>query len=123
MLLDHFFTIQEQNITNNTLQGIIHFDASHPIFKGHFPEQPVVPGVCMMQTFTEMLEKVLDKKMQLQKADQLKFLAVINPLENAAVNVEFTFEEKEDGTVSVNGRLFKAELNFLKFRGAFITRE
>ena len=120
MLLNHFFTIKEKSVANNNLQAMIHFDATHEIFKGHFPEQPVVPGVCMMQTFTEMLEQALGKKMQLQKADQMKFLAVINPLENADVNIEFTFEEKEDGTVSVNGRLFKAELNFLKFRGAFI---
>ena len=97
----------------------IDINASHHIFGGHFPGHPVVPGVCMLQMIKEILETAVEKKTQLQKADFLKFLSVINPLENPAINVEFSYQEKEDAAVVVNGRLFKDAVTFLKFKAAF----
>nr|AUN35651.1 (3R)-hydroxymyristoyl-[ACP] dehydratase [uncultured bacterium] len=120
MLLGNFFNISEKQVSGNTILATIEINAQHPIFEGHFPDQPIVPGVCMIQMIQEITEIVTGKKLQLSKADQLKFLAVINPLENPGVNVEFTFDSKADNSVSVNGKLYKGELNFLKFKGSFI---
>lgn len=119
MLLGKFFTVSDKQVTETNVLATIEFNAAHPIFEGHFPEQPVVPGVCMLQLFKELLETTIDQKTQLNKADHLKFLAVINPLENKTVQAEFSYEKKSDDGITVTGRLFNDAVTFLKFRGIF----
>ncbi|MEO8768653.1 MAG: 3-hydroxyacyl-ACP dehydratase [Ferruginibacter sp.] len=122
MLLGNFFNISEKTITGNHVLVTIDINARHHIFEGHFPGQPVVPGVCMMQIVKELVENVIDKKTQLSKADHLKFLAVINPLENPTIQSEFTYDMKEDNTIAVTGKLYKEAMTFLKFKGSFVSQ-
>jgi 3-hydroxyacyl-[acyl-carrier-protein] dehydratase len=120
MLLGNFFNISEKTVTGNNVLVSIDINAMHHIFEGHFPGQPVVPGVCMLQIVKELLETVIEKKTQLGKADHLKFLAVINPLESPTIKVEFTYEIREDDAIVVSGKLYKETIIFLKFKGSFI---
>jgi 3-hydroxyacyl-[acyl-carrier-protein] dehydratase len=119
MLLGNFFNINDRTITDNNFKATLEINAMHPIFEGHFPGQPVVPGVCMMQMFKELLETVVEKKTMMRKADFLKFLAVINPLEHPVINVEFSYDTNDKDIISVNGRLYYDAVTFLKFRGEF----
>ncbi len=120
MLLGNFFTISNKAITASNVTATVHIDATHKIFEGHFPGQPVVPGVCMMQMIKEILETVVEKKLQMKKADSLKFLSVINPVENPQVISEFSYDDKGIDGITVNGRLYKDAITFLKFKGTFI---
>ena len=49
-MLKDFYTLNTlQQIAANTYLCTLTLNAEHPIFKGHFPNNPVTPGVCMMQ--------------------------------------------------------------------------
>ena len=89
---NNFYSIQyfinEASLANAT----IIINASHRIFEGHFPGQPVVPGVCMMQIVKDLLEKAVSKETRLVRADHLKFLSVINPIDNNLANVELKYK-------------------------------
>ena len=79
MLLEkNFYTVQSFTNEEGIAKASISINAAHEIFKGHFPGQPVVPGVCMTQIVKELLEKAITKETRLLKADHLKFLSVIN---------------------------------------------
>ena len=122
MLLGNFFTVSDRIASGNKVAATLDINAKHPIFEGHFPGQPVVPGVCMMQMMKELLEAEINCKTQLRKADFLKFLAVINPVENPRVSVEFSHEQNADADISVTGRLYKDAITFVKFKGNFILK-
>ena len=49
------------------------------IYKAHFPEQPVTPGVCIISMATELLETLSGMSLSLTEVLNAKFLAVINP--------------------------------------------
>lgn len=55
------------------------------IYKAHFPEQPVTPGVCLVQTAVEALELLLDTGFCIREVINAKFLSVVNPLETPVV--------------------------------------
>src|SRR6476620_8303062 len=114
MLLGSFFTIEEQQLNGKEVNATLQVNAAHPIFQGHFPGQPVVPGVCMIQMIKELLEIVLAEQFQLKTAASLKYLSVLNPVENPEVKASFTCEPA-DGLVAVTGKLFRDETIFLKF--------
>ena len=61
------------------------------IYQAHFPEQPITPGVCIIQIASELLNELLQSNCELITISNAKFLAVINPLETK--NVTYTFKK------------------------------
>lgn len=120
ILLNDFFTINDTVKSDTEIWAELHINSNHKIFEGHFPNQPVVPGVCMMQMIKEILESVIDKETNLVQAADMKFLAVINPLENNLVQASIKYTSDESGAVNVVASLFKDELVHFKFKGQFV---
>jgi len=120
ILLNDFFTINDTVSSETEIWAELLINANHKIFEGHFPNQPVVPGVCMMQMTKEILEHVIGKETNLVQAADMKFLAVINPLENNLIHASIKYSTDESSTVSVVASLFKDELVHFKFKGQFL---
>jgi 3-hydroxyacyl-[acyl-carrier-protein] dehydratase len=120
ILLNDFFTIQDKVSSETEIWAEVRINANHKIFEGHFPNQPVVPGVCMMQMIKEILEQVIGKETNLVQAADMKFLAVINPLENNLIHASIKYSTGESGDVNVVASLFKDELVHFKFKGQFV---
>ncbi len=100
------------------VQAEVKLNASHAIFKGHFPDNPVVPGVCLIQISKEMLEKSLNTTTQLIQSSQVKFLAVVDPTVDAVLQIAFDTKE-QDGLISANAAISAGEKVFFKFKGVF----
>ena len=119
MLLDNFFTISNLEITGFDVKAELLINTGHKIFEGHFPGQPVVPGVCMMQMVKEIMEQVTLKKTNLVKANEMKFLAVIDPSQNNIISTTLKYTMEENGNMNVVAVFFKGELTHFKFKGQF----
>jgi len=130
---DFFHILTLETVGNATLQSVdntvkvlLEINPAHAIFEGHFPGQPVVPGVCLMQMVKEITEKVLGKETRLVKADQVKFLALLIPAENQTLQMELKFRARENPTsinsereTEVTAQLVNETTVFFKFKGLF----
>lgn len=114
ILLNDFFTISDKVSSDTEIWAKLFINADHNIFEGHFPNQPVVPGVCMMQMIKEIVEEVTGKQMNLVQAAELKFLAIINPKENNLVQATIKLTASENGVINIAASLFKDELIHFK---------
>lgn len=119
MLMNDFYTLSDIAREGNKWNGRIRFNAAHAIFTGHFPGQPVVPGVCMMQIVKEVMELILNKKMQIQQAGQVKFLQLITPEITPFVHIEWETTE-DDFVVSAS---FKAEKDLFKMNARMVAQK
>ena len=119
MLLNDFFTIRDTESSPTEIWAELIINANHKIFEGHFPNQPVVPGVCMMQMIKEILELVLGKETNLLHAAEMKFLAIINPQANNLVHASIKYAADESGAVNIVASLFKDELIHFTFKVQF----
>lgn len=118
-LLKDFYSIQDtQKINDDHYEVLIHLNKSHSIFNGHFPNNPVTPGVCMMQIIKESTENILNKKLQLTKLSNVKFMAIINPEKNAELQLKLTISELDDAIKVRNTTHFEETLA-LKFIGEY----
>ena len=122
MLQGDFFQINQLEIAGADVKADLVINATHKIFDGHFPGQPVVPGVCMMQMVKEIIEQATQKKTDLLKAGDMKFLAVINPQQNNFIQAALKYTVEENGSLVVSATLFKDELIHFKFKGSFFPR-
>jgi 3-hydroxyacyl-[acyl-carrier-protein] dehydratase len=113
------------------IEGIIHDDGTikaqldinekSEILKGHFPGHPVVPGACMLQITKEVLESVLQTPLRLKKADQLKFLTMIDPVSTLSVELDITYKQTEENILTVTAKLSNADTVYFKLQGSFLT--
>ena len=77
-MLKDFYTLNTlQQIAANTYLCTLTLNAEHSIFKGHFPNNPVTPGVCMMQIIKNLTEQITGHQLQLIQMLNVKFTALI----------------------------------------------
>ncbi len=102
MLLENFYTIKSKQVNEDQINHTfeIEINNKHAIFKGHFPDNPVMPGVCMMQIIKEITESVIGKKIFMEKCSNVKFLAIINPDKTSKLTLELQIT-KIDSKVKV----------------------
>jgi 3-hydroxyacyl-[acyl-carrier-protein] dehydratase len=119
MLIADFCTVSGFDHKVGTIKAVLNWNAGHAIFQGHFPGQPVVPGVCMMQLVKEILESGLQKKIALQQGSQVKFLQFIDPRIQPSVEISLDYTENEYGQLLVNASLQMAGTVFFRFSGRY----
>jgi 3-hydroxyacyl-[acyl-carrier-protein] dehydratase len=127
MILSDFYrlnTISKQSLLDKTkIEAEIVLNPTHPIFKGHFPNLPIVPGVCMVQIVKEIAEKHLHQKLFLSSASNIKFLSVLNPEVHQRVNVEVQWMQSIGSEYAIESKLFFDDVTFFKMRANFLTNQ
>jgi 3-hydroxyacyl-[acyl-carrier-protein] dehydratase len=121
MLLNNFFEIDNLVVsddrTNATAQATL--NPKHPIFEGHFPESPVVPGVCMIQMIKEILSYILQEEIMLTKSSAIKLNNLLSPLQNLIINFDFKIKNIDRNNIHINCKIFFKDTNFCNFTGDF----
>lgn len=129
MLINKFFSIlsvnevgAENQLTSDTNHKYlvrVEIHPNHPIYKGHFPGNPVIPGVCQIQMITEILEQIHKKNLRLINADNIKFLSMINPAQTGLLFFELTCRLRPDDEMTVNAVAFNDQTPFLKLKAIY----
>ena len=115
MLLNNLYSIQKLSESDNQIQVIVNLMADHAIFEGHFPGQPVLPGVCMMEMIAEITGYYLQKLFRISGSPLIKFLRMIDPKKNPLIRFEIKFLPAEEN-VFTNGMIFFGADIFMKFQ-------
>lgn len=119
MLYNDLYNIDSLIKEEGSAKAVLSLNVSHPIFKGHFPGQPVLPGACMLQMIKEMLEIATGHSLQLQKAHQIKFIALVDPSRNNHLQVNLLHVISEQG-FAVTATILQEANICVKFSGVFI---
>ncbi len=119
ILNDTFYTVTELTKGENALDATIKLNASHAIFEGHFPNNPVTPGVVEMEIVKEILSLGLEKPLKMKTMSSCKFLAVLNPINVENVHVKISITEMDDAFVRISGQLADDTTSFLKIAATY----
>ncbi len=119
-LLHNFYTEISSDFSqnNSAFSSSIRFNPKHEVYKGHFPQIAIAPGVVLIQIIKEILMDKFQKKLRLVEGDNIKFLALINPNEIADFQVDFTVKRVE-GILEVSASYIHNNKAFTKFKGKF----
>ena len=120
-LLENFYTESSSTYTfenNNSFNSVIELNSEHGIYKGHFPQVPVAPGVCLIQTIKEILMEKFQKKLILVEGNNIKFLSMINPRETSQFQIDFIVKQF-DTIIDINANYINSGKIFIKFKGKF----
>lgn len=120
MLKDSFYKIKSLHHQDNSIQAILEINEHHDILKGHFPGQPVLPGACMLQVVKEILEDTLNSKLRLKKADNIKFIQLVDPVLNNILKLALSYKSMGNNSIYVTANLVSNETICFKFQGTFV---
>jgi 3-hydroxyacyl-[acyl-carrier-protein] dehydratase len=115
---DPLFKIISINADDGTIVASLQIDIDNEILKGHFPDQPVVPGACMVQIVKEVLADALAKPLRLSKADNIKFLSLIEP-STGSLQLNITYQ-LIDNEIKIFSSLSTGDITFMKLQGIFV---
>ncbi len=100
-LQETYFKIEKSNfLSEDKMQAIFNIDMveSHPVYQGHFPGEPVSPGVCTLQMIKECAQIMTGKEMVMKSIKQYRLLSVMTPQNNPKIVIEIKLTpEESDG--------------------------
>ncbi len=115
MLLKDFYIIKElEKISDSKFKVLILVNEKHEIFQGHFPKNPIMPGVCMMQIIKELTEQITNTTLFMESLSNVKFMALINPFVNPELLLELEILTAEDNVIKVKNVSYFDETVALK---------
>lgn len=123
MLKDDFYKLTNLEISEDkcTVHAKVELNRSHDIFKGHFPDIPVVPGVCTVQMIKEIVGEVVKKDVMLVQGHNIKLHNPINPDFNLFLNFDVSMNLDQE-IIHVSSEVYFEKLKFCSFRGDFKIR-
>lgn len=117
-LLADFYQVQRiEALEENAYTITLTLNADHPIFDGHFPQQPVTPGVCVIQIVKEITEKIVDKTLFFQQVKQAKFSSLIDPKVSNVLRIELTIKTGDNNDILIQSQIFYQETISVKLSG------
>ncbi|HAF28780.1 MAG TPA: 3-hydroxyacyl-ACP dehydratase [Bacteroidales bacterium] len=121
MLLEDFYTIVELDSSDKeNIKAIIDLNKEHEVYEGHFPGNPIVPGVCLTQLIKEVMENVEGTELIMVYADNIKFMAMVNPEVNSRLQIDLKVKyDTEQNLIKVNSVTHFNDQVFYKFKGNF----
>ncbi len=88
MKLEGLYTIQniEARPEGFAAQVIIH--SGHHVYDGHFPGQPVVPGVCILNIVRDLISEFSGCEQMFSNIKECKFVSALIPVNDLYVSIE-----------------------------------
>lgn len=116
-------TILIENLSHEDgkIEIIFQLNADSPVFKGHFPGQPVLPGVIQMQLIRKILQQELAKSLQLLNAPAVKFLSPIVPGPYPTFLLKISYAEV-NSEIHADAEIRSGETVFMKLKSKYVQR-
>tara|TARA_B110000285_G_scaffold96339_1_gene109914 strand:- start:155 stop:526 length:372 start_codon:yes stop_codon:yes gene_type:complete len=111
---NNFYTVKSEELAEGTANYHVEINSGHKIFDGHFPDNPITPGVVQMEMIKELMSKVTNSSLNLVTMGNCKFLAILNPVETKEVLVAINYTLTEDNLYKVSAQIRANDIIYLK---------
>ena len=119
MLINGLYNLLKVQLDGNQVLAEIELNPGHDIYRGHFPRQPILPGVLQLQIVQEILASALGKKIRLKSASNIKFLAMVDPGQVISLQLEIEIISKIEDACRVSAKIHSGNTVFLRFKGVY----
>jgi 3-hydroxyacyl-[acyl-carrier-protein] dehydratase len=119
MLVPGLYETLSASRKEQKISAMVELDKSHRIYEGHFPGQPVLPGVLQVQIIREILEEQLKTGVILESASNIKFMSMIDPGRDNVLEIHIEIQSEEDRQINIRAEIRKEKTVFFIFKGMF----
>ena len=120
MLIKDYYKINDIIKEESRILFRISLNPACNVYEGHFPGEPVSPGVCNIQMIKECAEQVAGKPLFLNNLQQCRLTTLVTPLAHPQVEVNIALEEKDDA-YRLKATLGKGEEIYLDLKAELVS--
>lgn len=97
------------------------FPANAPYFAGHFPGQPVVPGVVLVDAAVQIAARAVGRPLRLRRLAHAKFVQAVGPDQEALLRFQIAPDPGHPQWLKVSGKWSQGETKIaeMQFTAAF----
>jgi 3-hydroxyacyl-[acyl-carrier-protein] dehydratase len=118
-VLNDFYKIINTESIDNKHTVIVMLNQTHEIYKGHFPDNPVVPGVCLIQMIGELSSTISKTELHIKRASNIKFRSPVKP--DICPELKFILDISlvENSLISVKCDIYQNETTCLSYKAEY----
>lgn len=114
LLKDFYKIISLEKINEQKYVALVLINEKSEVFKGHFSDNPVIPGVCQLQIIKEITEQITGCNLLVKVVSEVKFTTLINPEVNPELRLELDVTSTAEDDFKVKNITFIDEIIALK---------
>lgn len=95
ILKDTFYTVGNIQQTPTGYEVRVTLNPAHPVYAGHFPQQPVVPGMCTLTIIREVLGDILGAEVMFRQIRECKFVSAVIPREGLGLDLSIILSDNQ----------------------------
>lgn len=116
MLKDSFFSIIDYSIIDDHIADFqIQINKDHSIYQGHFPGNPITPGVCIIQIARELFAFSQKTNFLIKKIKSIKFTQPIIPTIHDTINYRIEWEDDDlENLIRLKASVYTGDIIFTK---------
>jgi 3-hydroxyacyl-[acyl-carrier-protein] dehydratase len=88
--LDNLFPTQSITETDDGFEAVVRCNPEHPVYRAHFPGNPITPGACLLQTAGALMQQQMGRPLFLKSSKNIKYLSILIPTEGKEVKFCFS---------------------------------
>lgn len=115
---NRLYTLEPLGADGPEARFLARIDASHPVFEGHFPSQPVLPGVCTLTMVREAVARHAGHAVRFDRIRDCKFLSPVDPRTTPALELRIAASDGE-----VRATVVDAERIVLKMKANYLLQD
>jgi 3-hydroxyacyl-[acyl-carrier-protein] dehydratase len=116
LLSNRYFAVESQQQHEGSAHYHVRLLADCDVYRGHFPGNPVSPGVCNIEMIRECFAMALGGAPRIHTIDRCRFTAVASPVKSPELDIDMEWTTAEDGYHLV-AVLKDGEQQYMDFKG------
>jgi len=108
-LLQHFSVKEDKS----SLEATLHIPPDLLAFDGHFPNEPILPGIVQISIARELVEKALDSRVEMKEVQRARMSELILP--NDDIQIKMTLSEETENLWRAKASVIKANKTASRF--------
>ena len=117
MLIENYYTVLSRQHQEDADVFHVSMNADCAVYKGHFPGEPISPGVCNIQMIKECLEEVVGQRLLLDTIQQCRLTTLVTPIAYPELDVRIQVVKRDAERVSFKAQLGQGEESYLELKG------
>ena len=101
-------------------QATVRFPRSSPVFAGHFPQAPILPGVVLIDAAVQVVAQAMRRKLRLSQLSNAKFTNVVEPDQAVVLSFKVSPDPADASRVKVAGKWNREGAKIAEFQFAAV---
>ena len=119
--MKNYYSTISENIDGFSGLFAVRLNPDCKVYEGHFPGEPVSPGVCNIEMLLECAERLIGFPLRMVRLTRCRLTTLITPLTHADLELKISLAPKEDRWI-LNAEIGKGEENYMTLK-AEVTKD